>query len=113
MILSQIAVFVFDFTDLQGLLLFCLISAFSAVNFYLSYFTDFSRRFSFPKKTWRSGDKTLEFTNIRVAGMGLLLVIFGIYCLMVVKAYPVGLVIMASGINYISYSRIRRQQLAK
>lgn len=105
-LLSQAAVFFIDFTLPQALLVAGMITCCSVINIILTYKTDFSRRFRFPKKTIRISDKNVELTNLRVATMGLILALFGIYCVCSLKAKVVGLVFIAAGCNYISFFRV-------
>lgn len=105
-LLSQAAVFFIDFTTIQGLLVAGLITCCSIVNIVLTYTTDFSKRLRFPKKTIRISDKNIELTNIRVAGMGLILALFGAYCVYALKAKAIGFVFIAAGINYISFFKM-------
>jgi hypothetical protein len=109
-LLSQAAVFFIDFTPLQGLLVAGLITCCSVVNMVLTYKTDFSRQLRFPKKTIRVGEKSIELTNLRVGGMGLILALFGIYCFYALNAKAIGLVFMAAGINYISFLKIETRK---
>ncbi|PSL24995.1 hypothetical protein [Chitinophaga ginsengisoli] len=105
-LLSQAAVFFIDFTMVQALLVAGLITCCSVINIILTYKTDFTKRFRFPKKTIRFSDKNVELTNLRVASMGLILALFGIYCVCVLKAKVIGLVFIAAGLNYISFFRM-------
>jgi hypothetical protein len=105
-LLSQAAVFFIDFTIVQALLVAGLITCCSIINIFLTYKTDFSRRFRFPKKMIRISNKNVELTNLRVASMGLILALFGIYCVYFLKAKVVGLVFIAAGFNYISFFRV-------
>ena len=105
-LLSQAAVFFIDFTMVQALLVAGLITCCSVINVILTYKTDFSRRFRFPKKTIRISGQNVELTNVRVASMGLILALFGIYCVFVLKAKVIGLVFIAAGFNYISFFRV-------
>ncbi|MCF6404350.1 hypothetical protein L3C95_15745 [Chitinophaga filiformis] len=105
-LLSQAAVFFIDFTIVQASLVAGLITCCSIINVILTYRTDFSKRFRFPKKTIRISGKNVELTNLRVASMGLILALFGIYCVCSLKAQVVGLVFIAAGFNYISFLRI-------
>ena len=105
-LLSQAAVFFIDFTIVQALLVAGLITCCSVINIVLTYKTDFSKRFRFPKKTFRISGKNVELTNLRVASMGLILTLFGIYCVCVLKAKVIGLVFIAAGLNYISFFRV-------
>lgn len=105
-LLSQAAVFFIDFTMVQALLVAGLITSCSIINVILTYKTDFSRRFRFPKKTIRVSDKNVELTNVRVASMGLILSLFGLYCVCVLKAKVIGFVFIAAGLNYISFFRV-------
>jgi len=105
-LLSQAAVFFIDFTIVQASLVAGLITCCSIINIVLTYKTDFSKRFRFPKKTIRISGENVEVTNLRVASMGLILALFGIYCVYVLKAKVIGLVFIAAGFNYISFLRI-------
>ncbi|SHN39878.1 hypothetical protein [Chitinophaga sp. CF418] len=105
-LLSQAAVFFIDFTVVQASLVAGLITCCSIINIILTYKTDFSKRFRFPKKTIRIADKNVELTNVRVASMGLILALFGIYCVCALNAKVIGLVFIAAGFNYISFFRV-------
>lgn len=111
-LLSQAAVFFIDFTTMQGLLVAVLITCCSIVNVVLTYTTDFSKRLRFPKKTIRVSEKSIELTNIRVAAMGLILALFGTYCVYALKAKAIGFVFIAAGINYISFFKMETRPSA-
>lgn len=101
-LLSQAAVFFIDFTLIQSLLVAGIISCCTITNIVLTYKTDFSRRFRFPNKSIGN----YELTNIRVASMGLILALFGSYCVFALNASVVGWVFIASGLNYISFFKL-------
>ncbi len=110
-LLSQAAVFFIDFTPMQGLLVAGLITCCSVINFVLAYTTDFSKRLRFPKKIIRLSDKSIELTNLRVGGMGLILALFGVYCFFMLKAKAIGLVFIAAGVNYISFLKVETRKV--